>query len=104
VIGVVRIDLQLPSQPSDVHIQRLGVTEVLRAPHLGDEVVARSQPAHSGEERPQKVELLWRNGNVFTAHTDLVTAPIELDRAAAQDFDIRLARDHRGAPAMRTHA
>jgi hypothetical protein len=100
VIGIVWIDLELLTQASDVHVQSLRVTKVVRPPYLRDQVVAGSQAAHARQEGSQQIELLGGHVHVPSANPDLVTAAVKLDRASAENLGVRPADKHSGAPAM----
>src|SRR5699024_11301526 len=45
VLGLARILFDLCAQPFDVHVERLGVADVVRAPHPFDQLLAGEYPA-----------------------------------------------------------
>src|SRR5713226_2802698 len=58
--GIRRIVLDLGSEALDVHVERLRVAEVVRAPDAVDEHVACQDAARVGEEELEELELLER--------------------------------------------
>ena len=61
-VGRVRLDLG--PQPLDVHVERLGVADVVAAPHPVDQRLARQHPAGVGQQEVQQLELLERQRDV----------------------------------------
>jgi len=55
---VVRVLLDLPADPLDVHVQRFGVAEVVGSPNEVDKEVPGEEPVLAAQEGLQEVELL----------------------------------------------
>ena len=79
-VGLRRVGLDLRPQALDVHVERLGVAEVVRAPDAVDQHVAGEHPAGVRQQELEQLELLERE-----RHRD------------------RRARTPRGAPASSAH-
>src|SRR6478735_978886 len=60
VLGLARVGLDLGAQPLHVDVQRLGVSDVVGAPHPVDELTAGEHPAGVAQEHLQQLELLER--------------------------------------------
>ncbi len=88
----------------DVHIERLGVTEVVTPPHAVDELTAREHTPRVAHEHLKKLELLQRHVDDLAVHGDGVTVDVEGDAASLQhaliDLVIRLhdAAQHSAHP------
>ena len=80
-LGLVRVDLDLLAEPLHVDVERLRVAEVVGAPDLLDQEVARQQPALASQERLEQLELLGRERDELAPHPDLVPGHVHLDRA-----------------------
>ena len=59
-VGVRRVGLDLGPQPLDVDVERLGVADVVGAPHPVDQRLAGQHPAGVREQQVQQLELLER--------------------------------------------
>ena len=73
-----------------MHIERLGVADVVAAPHTVDQRVARQHAAGVGEQHVQQLELLEWQRQRLTAHRNGVLLGIEG----------YLADDHRRRPQL----
>jgi len=51
-----------------VHVQRLGVADVVRAPHPVDQLATGEHPADIAQQILEQVELLERQRHVFAVH------------------------------------
>src|SRR2546421_8685671 len=96
--GTGAVGLDLAAQALDVHIERLGVTHVVGAPHLVQEGVPGEHPPGVGHERLQQLELLARERDLFSSHRQLVAGPVEADGAHLQQLVRRLSRAALGGP------
>mgnify|MGYP003693955329 CR=1 FL=1 len=93
--GLVGVGLDLGPQPLDVHVERLGVADVVAAPHPVDQRVARQHPTGVGQQQVQQLELLQRQRHVVAVGwSTRVLVGVEHDVA-----DRRRSRgDSSGAP------
>ena len=78
---VGRVGLDLGPQALDVHVERLGVADVVAAPHPVDQRLARQHPPGVGQQQVQQLELLQRQGDVFAVDRDPVLVGVEDDVA-----------------------
>ena len=94
---LARILLDLGAQALDVHIERLGVAHVVRAPHAVDELPPREHPARVAQQVLEKLKLFEWQRHQRTADRDRVPFDVHADRAGLQDADlIGLVRLHFG--------
>ena len=80
-VGVRRVVLDLGPQALDVHVERLGVAEVVRAPDAVDEHVAGQHPAGVRQQQLEQLELLQRQRDELAADGHLVARGVEADVA-----------------------
>ena len=64
-----------------MHVERLGVAEVVRPPDPVDEHVTREHPARVRQQQLEQLELLERQRDLLAAHAHLVAAGVEADVA-----------------------
>ena len=76
-VGRRGVALDLGAEPLDVHVERLGVAEVVRAPDPVDEHVAREHPARVRQQELEQLELLERQRGDLAAHPDLVARGVD---------------------------
>ena len=72
-----RVGLDLGPQPLDVHVERLGVADVVAAPHTVDQRLARQHPPGVGEQQVQQLELLQRQRHLCAVDGDAVLVGVE---------------------------
>ena len=78
----------LRPQPLDVHVERLGVAEVVRAPDAVDEHVAGEHAARVRHEQLEQLELLERQRDRVAAHVHLVARRVEADVADLEELGV----------------
>ena len=59
-LGVCRVDLDLRAQTFHMHVERLGVTDIVSAPHTIDESLARQYSTRIRYEDMKKFEFFER--------------------------------------------
>src|SRR5438270_7672567 len=79
--GTGAVGLDLAAKALDVHVERLGVTHVVGAPHLVEERLPGEDPSGVGHERFQQLELLARERHLLSPHRQLVAGHVETDVA-----------------------
>ena len=84
------IDLDLRAQALDVHVQGLGVADVIGAPHPVDELPAGEHPPAVAQEVLQEIELLQRHGHRIAVDGDDMALDVHDHAATAQDVLLQL--------------
>ena len=75
------VDLDARPQPLDVHVEGLGVADVVGAPHPVDEHVAGEHPPGVLHQQPQQLELLAPQVHLLAAHVDPALVEVDPDVA-----------------------
>src|SRR3954452_21849822 len=85
VLGLVWVPLDLLANPLDVHIERLGVADVVVAPDPLDQELTRQEAAGRPQERLEQLELLRRERNRGAPDERFVAVDVHLHRPADED-------------------
>ena len=78
--GFDGVGLDLGPQPLDVDVERLGVADVVGAPHPVDELHAGEHAAGVAQQHLQQLELLERQLHLLAADGDDVALDVHADR------------------------
>src|SRR5687767_4726510 len=89
--GVMGIGLDLLTEALHMHVEGLGVTDVVGAPDVLDQEQPGEQAILTTQERLEQLELLRWERDALTAHPHLVARDVHLDRTSTQYF---LGRSH----------
>src|SRR5690606_22838727 len=76
-LGVRRIRLDLGAQALDVHVEGLGVPDVVVAPHPVDQGVAGQHPTRVLGQQREQLELLERELHLLTANGALAALGVD---------------------------
>ena len=82
---VGRVGLDLRPQALDVDVERLGVADVVAAPHPVDQRLARQHPTGVGEQQVEQLELLQRQRQRLAARRTTVCSSGSSDDVADAD-------------------
>ena len=88
-----------------MNIKRLGITEVVVPPHLGDQIIPGNQLPATQQEKFEQGELLGAKLNFLAAHRGHVPTDVDRDISANQDNIVSInlnAERRRLAPTLAT--
>src|SRR5580704_5624235 len=81
VFGVLRVVLDQRAQSLDVHVERLGVADVVTAPDAIDEYFTGQDPSGVLEQEPQERELLLAQFDLFAVDVAAPRVDVHADRS-----------------------